>query len=113
MSIIIFICHPWRGNSKSHKDTDYPDLTKQVCRYLALNSNDIPLSTGLYLNQFLNDDHEKERDLGIKLGHELMEKCNIVYSYEMHGISAGMQKDLELAQKLGKQIVQFQKYPWE
>src|SRR2546425_5318469 len=105
MPKVIFVCHPWRGSSQSHKENNYPEFTKKVCRHLSLKTEDIPLSTGLYLNQFLDDDVEKERDLGIKLGQELMEKCDVVYSYEMHGISAGMQKDLELAQKLGIQII--------
>ncbi|WP_052755462.1 hypothetical protein [Candidatus Nitrosotenuis cloacae] len=113
MSKIIFICHPWRGNGKSHKDANYPELTKKICAYLAKNTNDIPLSTGLYLNQFLDDDIEDERNLGIKLGRELMEKCDEVYSYEMHDISQGMKGDLEFAEYLGKPIKRFDKYPWE
>lgn len=113
MSKTIFICHPWRGNKESHKDGNYPELTKKVCKHIAVNSDDIPLSTGLYLNQFLDDDLESERDLGIKLGHEMMEKCDEVYVYNMHGISDGMKKDLQVAEKLGKKIIEFEKYPWE
>ena len=52
MSKTIYICHPWRGNGKLYKDTNYD-------------------------------------------------------------ISAGMQKDLELTRKLGKEITVFKKYPWE
>ena len=113
MSRIIFICHPWRGTARSHNDTNYPELTKQVCRHIALNSDDIPLSTGLYLNQFLSDGNHKERELGIKLGHELMEVCDVVYSYEMHGISQGMKQDLEYAKILKKSIEIFHRYPWQ
>jgi len=80
---------------------------------MAVNSNDIPLSTALYLNQFLDDDVKKERDLGIKFGHEMMEKCDEVYVYKMHEISEGMKKDLIVAKKLGKKIIEFEKYPWE
>lgn len=110
---VIFICHPWRGNNTSHTENNYPELTKRICKHIAINTDDIPLSTGLYLNQFLNDDIDDERQLGIKLGHELMEKCDIVYSYEMNGISKGMQEDLEFAKKLNKTINHLQKYPWE
>ena len=77
-----------------------------------MNTEDIPLSTGLYLNQFLNDDIVDERQLGIKLGHELMEKCDVVYSYEMNEISEGMKQDLKSAKKLGKPIEVFDQYPW-
>ena len=113
MGKIIFICHPWRGNNTSHIENNNPELTERICKYIAMNTDDTPLSTALYLNQFLNDDIDAERQLGIKLGHELMEKCDIVYSYEMNGISKGMQEDLEFAKKLRKPVKRFDQYPWD
>ena len=113
MSKIIFICHPWRGKSKSAKSNKNPALTRKVCKYLSLNTKNIPLSTGLYLNAYLDDDVDEERKLGIRLGHEIMEVCDMVYSYEMHGISEGMNQDLAVAKKLHKPIRHFKKYPWE
>lgn len=88
-------------------------MTKKICRYISKNTDDIPLSTGLYFNKFLYDDLDSERELGIKSGHILMKKCDIVYSFEMHGISNGMKKDLEIAKKLELEIKHFTKYPWE
>ncbi len=105
---IIFICHPWRGT-----DNKYPELTKKVCRHFAEKTNDIPLSTALYLNQFLDDEIGRERELGIELGHKLMEICDVVYSYEQDGISDGMSKDLAHAKEIEKGIEVFKKYPWE
>jgi len=110
---VIFICHPWRGNSESHIENNNPELTIRICKHIAINSEDIPLSTGLYFNQFLNDDIDDERQLGIKLGQELMEKCDVVYSYEMNGISEGMKRDLEFAKKMGKPVKKFDQYPWQ
>lgn len=113
MSKIIFICHPWAGNLKPNEYNPYPKLTKKICRYISRHTGDIPLSTGLYFNQFLYDDVDNERGLGIKLGRELMKKCDVVYSYEMYGESKGMKGDLTLAKKLKKQVKHLKKYPWE
>lgn len=113
MSKIIFICHPWAGNLKLTEYNAYPELTNKICRYISKYSEDIPMSTGLYFNQFLYDDIDNERDLGIRLGHEVMKKCDIVYSFEMHGISNGMNEDLAIAKKLKIPIKRFTKYPWE
>ena len=66
-----------------------------------------------YFNEFLYDDLDSERELGIKYGHYLMEKCDVVFSYEMHGVSRGMNKDLEIAKKLGLEIKHLTKYPWD
>jgi len=113
LGYIIFICHPWRGNNKSHNENNNHKLTERICKHIAINTDDVPLSTGLYLNQFLNDDNEVERKLGLKLGRELMEKCDVVYSYEMNGVSEGMKGDLEIAKKLEKPIKRFAQYPWD
>ena len=113
MGKIIFICHPWAGNLKPHEYNPFPKLTKDICRYLALHTKDIPLSTGRYFNDFLHDDVTNERNLGIKLGQEMMKKCDIVYVYDMHGISKGMKKDIKNANKLKIPIKYFDKYPWE
>lgn len=113
MPKIIFICHPWRGNLKPGENNPYPDLTEEVCRHIALNSDDIPLATGLYINQFLRDHIDKERMLGIKIGQELMKKCDIIYSYEMNGKSVGMEMDLTKAKELKIPIIKFMKYPWQ
>ena len=42
-----------------------------------------------------------------------MKICDVVYSYEMKGISDGMKRDLEIAKKLGKPIKKFEQYPWD
>ena len=103
MGKIIFICHPWRGNNSSHIENNNHKLTRRICKHIAINTDNVPLSTALYLNQFLNDDVDDERKLGLKLGRKLMEKCDVVYSYEISGISEGMQRDLEFAKKLAGQ----------
>jgi len=110
---IIFICHPWRGNNSSHIENNNPELTKRICKHIAISTDNVPLSTGLYLNQFLNDDIDDERKLGLKLGRELMEICDVVYSYEMSGVSEGMKGDLDFAKKLGKPVEKFDQYPWD
>lgn len=107
MGKIIFICHRWRGD-----DNKYSELTKKVCRYFAEKTDDVPLSTALYINQFLNDDNKAERELGVELGHKLMEICDIVYSYEQDGISDGMKQDLDYANIKNKEVKKFDNYPW-
>ena len=110
---IIFICHPWSGNLESTDFNPFPELTRKICRFISKYSNDIPLSTGLYFNDFLHDDIDDERKLGIKSGHHLMKKCDIVYSYEMNGISNGMEEDLKFAKCLNLPIEHFNEYPWK
>ena len=95
----IFICHPWRGN------IIYPSRTKKICRDMALNTNDTPLSTGLFINQFLDDDKELEREIGINLGLRLLKMCDEVYVYEQYGISEGMAIELKMAKKLGIPVI--------
>jgi len=112
MGKIIFICHRWRKSEKIPHSQNL-EFTKRLCCYFANNTEDLPLSTALYFNQFLNDDDKKERQRGIDLGHELMKICDIVYSYEMNGVSEGMGQDKNYAKSIKKEVKVFKKYPWE
>lgn len=113
MSKIIFICHPWAGDLKPNQYNPHPELTRQICRHISLHTDDIPMSTGRYFNDFLHDDVESERARGIKLGHSIMKICDVVYVYRQYGISKGMKQDIEIATSLKKEIVYKDNYPWE
>ena len=71
------------------------------------------MATALYFTQFLDDKKPKERNLGIRAGHDLLAICKEVHVFSMNDISIGMKKDITTAKKLGKIIRYYDKYPWQ
>lgn len=62
----------------------------------------LPIAPHLYFTQFLGEDN-KERDLGILMGLELMELCDEVWVFG-ETISEGMRREIEYAKLIHKPI---------
>ena len=90
----VFICSPYRGDvEKNVEKARYYSRMAAVCGYC-------PITPHLFFPQFLKDDDPQERIKAIKLGGELMKRCDEV---GVHGsrVSSGMAYELEAAKKLG------------
>ena len=90
---LAFICHRWHGDPK------YETQTKLICSELALHSSIIPISTALLFNGFLDDNDEKQRQVGITCGLSILKNCDILFLYAKDGISEGMKREIEFASK--------------
>lgn len=99
-----YICSPYRGNIfKRIRNIRYArELTER-----AINAGFAPITPHLYITQVLNDKIQAERQQGLEIGRDLLNVCEIVFVGEKYGISAGMEVELELAKKSGKQIWRF------
>lgn len=102
----IFVCSPLSGKTTQEVFNNITNA-KNYCRMIT-NSGHLPIAPHTYFPQFLDDSKPKERDLGIKMGLELMQHCDEmwVFSFEDgHGnlkLSEGMKKEIEAWGKLGK-----------
>lgn len=98
----VFICSPLRGNTE-----EIVELNKSYCRSKceeAVKLGFTPLAPHLYFTQFLDDNIENERDLGINMGLEWLRECDEIWVCGPR-ISEGMQKEINYALKLGIDIV--------
>ena len=60
----------------------------------------IPVCPHIYFTQFLDDNNELERQIGMDFGLRLLSECNKVIVFDDDGISEGMKKEIELANRL-------------
>lgn len=93
---LIFICSPFRAKTKEEKQNNL-DIVKIACKVVA-DYNYIPIAPHLHFPQFLDDEIEKERELGIESGTILLNKCNMLLIVG-NIISEGMSKEIEYAKK--------------
>jgi len=97
---LVFVCSPFR-NPDQAADLDY---ARSACLTLArcgLN----PVAPHLLYPQYLHDDVEDERKLGLALARDLLKRCNEIHVFTGRGVSGGMAAEIKLAHKLGKKII--------
>jgi hypothetical protein len=91
-----YICSPYRGDVE--KNVENAIL---LCKY-ALNQGYLPVCPHIYFPQFLNDNVAEERELGIGVGLNLLELCDVVFTFG--NVSDGMKSEIEVAERLGLNI---------
>lgn len=89
----IYICSPLRGDYEANTAAAI-----RYCREVALEGN-FPVAPHIYCPRFLDDTKPEEREQGMKIGLELLKKCDEVRVYGEH-ISEGMQAELDAASLL-------------
>lgn len=91
----IYICSPLRGNIE-----DNINKAKEYCKFVVAKMKAMPVCPHIYFTQFLDDNNELEREIGMDFGLRLLSECDRVMVFDNNGISEGMKKEIELANRL-------------
>lgn len=102
---LVYIASPYRG------DVDHnTSKAKEYCRF-AVSQGAIPLAPHIYFTQFLDDNIPEERELGLRMGLEIMEQCEEIWVMGDR-ISEGMAAEIEAAKRLRMRI-QYYTEEWQ
>ena len=94
----IYVCSPYSGNVE--RNVEY---ARKYCRFV-VQRGFIPIAPHLFSPQFLDDKNPEERKLGMSMAKDLLKDCEELWVFS--GIlSEGMKAEIELANKLGIEIV--------
>lgn len=96
---LVFICSPLRGDYIENQNR-----AKEYCRE-AIMAGVIPIAPHVYFTQFLDDNVESERNLGIDSGIALLDICSEIWIYAEKGISNGMKTEIEHSKQKGLKLV--------
>ena len=94
-----YICSPYRARTEAEFDRNI-DYAQELTRR-ALMAGVAPITPHLYITQCLNDDKKEEREVGITAGMEILKGCDFVIAGIKYGISAGMSREITLADAAG------------
>lgn len=86
----IYICSPLSNINKA----------KEYCKFVVAKMKAMPVCPHIYFAQFLDDNNKLEREIGIDFGLRLLPECDRVIVFDNNGISKGMKKEIELANRL-------------
>ena len=96
---LIYIASPYAGDIEANTA-----FAKRSCRY-AIRQGHTPIAVHLLYPQMLDDFDPAERELGLRLGHRVLEMCDELWLCG-NRISTGMAREIEEAKKLGIPIRQ-------
>lgn len=99
MSKLVYIASPLSGDVEQNLD-----FARQACRY-AISQDATPFAPHLLYTQMLDDSDPAERQLGIKMGNQMLGLCEELWLCGDR-ISAGMEKERKLAESLGVPVKQ-------
>ena len=91
----VYICSPYAGDVQNHVA-----IAERLC-WEAVVRGCAPFAPHLFYTRFLDDDSGSEREKGIACGLAYMEVCDEVWVYTSDGISEGMWREIEHAQRPG------------
>ena len=98
-----YICSPYRADTKEQFEKQL-NYTKIMSHKAVMEGFDV-IVPHLYYPQFLNDDKEAERELGMNSALNLMLVCNVLIVCKRYGISSGMKAEIEFAERNGIPII--------
>ncbi len=107
---LVYICSPFRPVStdpilRANELIDNLKLAKDACTFAALRGCE-PIAPHLFYPQFLNDEDEVERALGMELGMKALRNCDELWIMSCR-ISSGMSAEIKEAQKCGIKVLVF------
>ena len=91
---MIYICSPYAGNTEENTA-----FARQACGY-AIRQGAVPLAPHLLYPQILNDSVPEEREIGIRLGLDILERCEELWICGDR-MSAGMKRETAYAKARG------------
>lgn len=94
----VYICSPYRSESPEGQQENI-ELAKRMSRFAAKQGHTV-LCPHLMYTQFLNDRDEKEREIGIQSGLQLLKMSDEVWVASGQ-ISEGMSREIAMAGELG------------
>jgi len=97
---LVYIASPYAGETE-----DNISRVKGYCRF-AVSKGVIPLAPHLLYPQFMDDDDEDQRILGLRFAIALLCRCDELWVFG-EKVSAGMEKEIEKAEKRGMRISRF------
>lgn len=99
----VYICSPYRAKDSAELDRNI-DYAQALTRR-AIMAGLVPITPHLYMTQCLNEDNPEERAAGLAAGLELLKGCDFVIAGIKYGISEGMSREIQTADKLGIEVV--------
>ena len=97
---LIFICSPYRGDTELNIER-----ARRYCLF-AHTQGVVPFAPHIHNTQFLTESIREERDAGIRMGLEILKKCDEIWLFGSQ-ITEGMESELKTAQRLNKQVRYF------
>ena len=91
----VFVCSPYAGDIEGNTRK-----AREYCRLETIQGN-LPFAPHLLFPQFMDDGNAQQRELGIRMGLEIMKHCDELHVYGDR-ISSGMAREIATWREMGR-----------
>ena len=95
---LIYVCSPLRGDLESNIKR-----AREFSKYVVM-SGHTPYTPHLFFTQFLDDNIQEERDVGIQMGIQMLYLCDEMWVFGKK-ISSGMKMEIDYAERRRIKVV--------
>lgn len=81
MSDLLYVCSPYRGDTKRNKE-----YARKLTR-AAINNGFVPVTVHLYLTEVTDDQNPEERSRGMAAGMKILENCKYILIGNKYGVT--------------------------
>jgi hypothetical protein len=96
---LVYVCSPYRGDVKRNKE-----YARTIAKSV-IEGGCVPIVPHLYITEVLNDENPADREQGLAMCLELVERCNFMFVGQRYGITEGMKQEIAKAKLCNKMIV--------
>lgn len=100
---LIYVCSPYRSDDPEEFRL-YAEYLRE-CMRRVVDAGDYPIAPHHTLTAVLADGVAEEREIGIRRGLSVLERCDELLLMPYHGISEGMEREIRRASELGLPIM--------
>jgi len=100
---INYICSPYRAKTPQQHQI-HLEYAKELSKRITLSLGAV-ITPHLYYPLFLDDNVEREREIGMESALDLLKVCDTLVVGQKHGISSGMQMEIDFAKKNNIDII--------
>lgn len=97
MLIKVYVCSPYRGDVKGNEEK-----ARAYCKFAA-KKGVLPIAPHLLFMQFIDDNKQDERELGLSFGLALLAMCDELWVFG-DAITEGMAMEISEAERLGIKV---------
>lgn len=97
---LVYVCSPLKGDCEKNIEK-----ARKYCKEIIEKYPDsIPIAPHIYFTQFLDDEKERDREIGMRVGLGLLDRCRELWVFAKNP-SEGMKTEIQHALKMGITVV--------
>ncbi|MGN0851835.1 MAG: DUF4406 domain-containing protein [Kiritimatiellia bacterium] len=101
--MIIYVASPFHGDGTAESQRENMKRAAVYCAWVVQRGH-VPYAPHLLFPNFLDENKPEHREIALKAGQAMLNRCDQLWAFTENGISDGMRAEMDYARRIGKQV---------